>query len=278
MSNPAAIASPSAPMSAAHVVASPAARALTGLGYWLHRYRRIWRGALVMSVFNPLIFLLAIGAGLGHIVDTHGGLAGGEPYLTFFAPGLLAAAAMQTAFIESGGAVRIATMNGGAYQAAVNTPLRPTDILVGHMLYIAMLTGINSAFFLIVMTAFGVVSSPLAIAVIPVGILIGIAFAAPMAAFSIIVPNPENISQVYRFVMLPLYMFSGTFFPLTSLPRGLRPVAEILPLWHGVALCRSLTDGSATLLGSVGHVGYLLILALLGLIAGRITYRRVLHP
>ena len=255
-----------------------ATRSLRGLRYWLHRYRRTWRGALVMAVFNPLVFLFAIGAGLGHIVDTTGGLPSGQPYLHFFAPGLLAAAAMQAAFVDSGGAVRLAAMPGGAYKAAMNTPLRPAEIFLGHMLYVGALSAFNATFFVAVMAALGVTGSPWAPAMVPVGVLTGLAFAAPMAAFSIIVPNPENISQVYRFVMLPLYMFSGTFFPVDTLPAAVRPVAQFLPLWHAVTLCRSLNEGTATLPGAAGHVAYLLVLCAAGLIAGRITYRRVLHP
>ncbi|MCP2329574.1 lipooligosaccharide transport system permease protein [Hamadaea flava] len=255
-----------------------AARTLRGLGYWLYRYRRTWRGALVMAVFNPLIFLLAIGVGLGHIVDTTGGLPSGQPYLDFFAPGLLAASAMQTALIDSGGVVRLAAMTGGAYKAAMNSPLRPAEIFVGHLLYVGVLSALNASFFVAVMAVLEITGSPWALAMVPVGVLTGVAFAAPMAAFSIIVPNPENISQIYRFVMLPLYLFSGTFFPVETLPAAVRPLAQLLPLWHAVTLCRALNEGTATLLGSAGHVAYLVVMAAAGLIGGRIAYRRVLHP
>ena len=92
--------------------------------YWLMRYRRTWRASIVMSVGNPLLFLIGVGAGLGHLVDHHGAAQmAGVSYAAFFAPGLLAAAAMQTAFLESSGQIARAAAPDGAYQSTVSTPL-----------------------------------------------------------------------------------------------------------------------------------------------------------
>ena len=106
--------------------------------YWLLRYRRTWRGSIVISVANPLLFLLGIGAGLGHLVDRHApAQIAGVSYLAFFAPGMLAAAAMQTGFIESAGRVAMAAGFDGSYRAATTTPLTPAQIMAGHLLFIA---------------------------------------------------------------------------------------------------------------------------------------------
>jgi hypothetical protein len=102
------------------------ARALHGFRYWLKLYSRTWRGTIVISVANPLLFLLGVGVGIGHLVDTGTSASlGGVSYSDFFAPGLLAASAMQTGFVESGGRVAQAAGWTGSYRAAATTPLEP---------------------------------------------------------------------------------------------------------------------------------------------------------
>src|SRR5215510_8687808 len=106
--------------------------------YWLSQYRRTWRGTVVISVVNPLLFLLGVGWGLGHLVDAHpSATLAGASYLAFFAPGMLAAAAMQTGFIESSGRVAMAAGPDGAYRSATTTPLEPAQIMGGHLLFVA---------------------------------------------------------------------------------------------------------------------------------------------
>src|ERR1700758_2765602 len=122
------------------------ARALHAFRYWLKLYRRTWRGTIVISVANPLLFLLGIGVGLGRLVDRHGpSTLAGVSYTAFFAPGLLAASAMQTGFIEGGGRVTAAPGPTGAYRAAVTTPLEPAAIMAGHLLFIAFRVLTSSA-------------------------------------------------------------------------------------------------------------------------------------
>ena len=105
--------------------------------YWLTLYRRTWRGTIVISVANPVLFLLGIGVGLGHLVNHgHSSTLGGVSYSAFFAPGLLAASAMQTGFIEGGGRVAAAAGWVGAYRTAVTTPLEPGEIMAGHLMFI----------------------------------------------------------------------------------------------------------------------------------------------
>jgi lipooligosaccharide transport system permease protein len=246
--------------------------------YWLTNYRRTWRGSIYSSVLSPLLYLGAMGVGLGTLVDAHGTASlGGLSYLAFLAPGLLAAAAMQAAVEESTYPVLGSVKWRRTYYAAAASPLRPADLFHGHLLFTAMRLAMNSAIFLAVMAAFGAVASPWAIAALPAAVLTGLAFAAPVEAWVITVTKDTSLTLIFRFGLIPLFLFSGTFFPVSQLPAWLRPVAYVTPLWHGVALCRSLTLGTATLGSVLVNVAYLTALTAVSIAAGNRTYRRRLY-
>ncbi|MEY9877642.1 lipooligosaccharide transport system permease protein [Streptacidiphilus sp. MAP12-33] len=256
----------------------PQSPALRELGYWLHRYRRVWRGTVVISVANPLLFLTALGAGLGKLINAHAATAlHGVPYLHFILPGLLAAAAMQTTYVESAGPVMQSMRTRGNYRAASATPLDPSDILHGHLMFVVLRVAMSGVMFALVGAAFGAVGAVRALLLVPCAVLIGLAFATPVMAWAVTVTRPVALNQMMRFGILPLYMFSGTFFPTTQLPRWLQAAAEVTPLWHGVELCRTLALGTATALATLVHVGYLAAMAAVGLWAARRSYRRHLH-
>ena len=252
--------------------------ALRGFRFWLTNYRRTWRGSIYSSVLNPVLYLGPMGLGLGALVNAHhsGGL-GGVSYLVFLAPGLLAAAAMQTAVGESTYPVLASVKWLKTYQAAAATPLRPADIFHGHLLFTAMRLAMNCSIFVVVITAFGAVRSPWVIAALPVAVLTGIAFAAPIDAYAVTRNKDQSFALLFRFGMIPVFLFSGTFFPVTQLPEWIRPLAYVTPLWHGVALCRSLSLGTATPGAALGHVAYLAGLAAIGVAVGRRNYRRRLY-
>ncbi len=243
--------------------------------YWLTNYRRTWRGSIYTSFLSPVLYLGAMGLGLGKLVDAHGtARLGGVGYLAFLAPGLLAAAAMQSGIEESTYPVLGSVKWRRTYYAAAASPLRPADIFHGHLLFTLMRLAMNSAIFLVVMAAFGAITSPWVLAAVPVAVLTGLAFAAPIEAWAITVSKDTSFALVFRFGMIPLFLFSGTFFPVTQLPVWIRPLAYATPLWHGVALCRSLSLGTATLGGALVHVGYLAALAAVSIVVGNRTYRR----
>jgi lipooligosaccharide transport system permease protein len=249
--------------------------AVRGFRYWLTNYRRTWRGSIYTSFLSPVLYLGAMGLGLGKLVDAHGtGRIGGVSYLAFLAPGLLAAAAMQAAIEESTYPVLGSVKWRRTYYAAAASPLRPSDIFHGHLLFTVMRLAMNSVIFVAVMAAFGAIASPWALAAVPVAMLTGLAFAAPVEAWAITTTRDTSFALVFRFGMIPLFLFSGTFFPVTQLPAWIRPLAYATPLWHGVALCRSLSLGTATLTGALVHVGYLAALAAVSIAVGNRTYRR----
>jgi Nod factor-specific ABC transporter NodJ protein len=253
-------------------------RAWHAFRYWLTVYGRTWRGTIVISVANPMLFLLGIGVGLGHLVDQHhSATLSGVSYTAFFAPGLLAASAMQTGYLEGGGRVAAAAGWVGSYRTAATTPLEPGEIMAGHLLFVAFRLLTSSAVFVAVMAVFGVSAGWWVLAALPAALLTGLAFAAPAAAWAVGLRSMAKLQAVFRFVLMPMYMFSGTFFALDQLPRGVRLVASALPLAQGVALCRSLSLGTASAAAVAGRAGYLLAFVVVGIAVARITYRRRLH-
>ncbi|MFC6020887.1 ABC transporter permease [Plantactinospora solaniradicis] len=251
--------------------------ALRAYRYWALRYRRTWRGTLVIGIANPLLFLVAMGLGLGRLIGPDLAVLGGVDYLAFFAPGILAAAAMQNGIVEAAFPVSMSRQPGGAYPVAAGTPLEPEDILHGHALFMAVRVATNAAVFLAVMVAFGAAQSPMVALALPAATLTGLAFALPSAAWAVTLTSVGPVMGAFKWVVMPLYLFSGTFFAVGQLPDALRPIVYVTPLWHGVELCRTLSLGTATWPVSLGHLAYLVALAGAGYLVARRNYRRNLH-
>jgi lipooligosaccharide transport system permease protein len=241
-------------------------------------YRRTWRGSVWSAAFGPLFYLGAMGYGLGSLVDRNGTAAvGGVPYVVFVAPAVLAVQAMNTGMSSSLYPVFGSLRWNGVYLAARATVLGAADILRGHLLFNTMRIAMNSAFFVIVMAAFGLIRSPWGVLLLPASTLLGLAFSVPVAAWAVTLEHETTMNYPVRFGAVPLMLFSGTFFPISQLPGWIRPLAYATPLWHGVALCRALSLGDLDA-GSVAlHAGYLAGLAGVGLWAGSWTYRRRLY-
>jgi lipooligosaccharide transport system permease protein len=247
---------------------------------WLTVYRRIWRSSIWSSVLGPICYLGALGFGLGSLVDKHSTASlGGVSYLAFVAPAILASGAMNTAMGEASYPVFGSIKWNRIYIGAQASPLRPGDIFRGHLMFMAMRIAMNAAVVIVVMWAFGAIRSAWVVLAYPAAVLTGLAFAAPIAAWSVTVKMEASFNYVFRFGVIPLMLFSGTFFPLSQLPAGLRALAYATPLWHGVALCRAFSLGTAASdpAGMLGHAAYLAVLAAVGIWAGARTYRRRLY-
>jgi lipooligosaccharide transport system permease protein len=226
---------------------------------WAVTYRHQWRSTLFSTIVTPVLYLAAMGLGLGSLVNeaTRRASLGGVDYLTFLAPGLLAAAAMQTAANESTWPVMASFKWMGTYKAMITSPLSPEDVALGHLLWMAIRTAITAIMFTLVIVAFGAVHSPWIILAIPAAVLTGMSFAAPITAVTASLDRDTGLSAIMRFGIIPMFLFSGTFFPVTQLPKAIRLIAYATPLWHGVDLCRSLSLGRATPARSLLHVAYL---------------------
>ena len=241
------------------------------------QYWRTFRSSVFTSFLSPVLFLTAMGIGLGGYVDRSGGAAlGGLTYLQFLAPGLLAATVMQSAAFESTFPI-IGGLNWQrTFHAMYATPLSARDIALGNLAWTAIRLAMISSVFTVVVVAFGAAHSPLVVLGIPIAVLTGMSFAAPIAAFSATQRTPARFNVIFRFGITPLFLFSGTFFPIESLPSFLHPVAWLSPLWHGVDLTRGLVLGT---FGQnpgvmVAHVVILAVIVAVGSWATIVTVER----
>jgi lipooligosaccharide transport system permease protein len=152
------------------------------------------------------------------------------------------------------------------FHAMYATPITPRDIALGNLAWIATRLTLVTTIFTIVIVAFGAAQSPLIVLAIPAAVLTGMAFAGPLAAFSATQSTPDRFATIFRFGITPLFLFSGTFFPIGSLPAVLQSAAWLTPLFHGVALTRGLSLGTIgdDPLAAVIHVTYLVVLTALG--------------
>lgn len=220
--------------------------AVAGVRHFEHNllvYRRTWRGTAFSTLLSPILFLSAMGLGLGTFVA--GGIArfGGVSYLAFLAPGLLAAQAMQTGTLESSWPLLAGFKWLRTFEGAIATPQSPRDLALGHLYWLVVRIGVVTGVFLMVAFVFGAVSPVGAMAAWPAAVLTGLAFGMPMAAWTATQKTESSFNVIFRFVITPLFLFSGTFFPIEQLPEIVRPVAWLTPLFHGVALTRSLALG-----------------------------------
>jgi lipooligosaccharide transport system permease protein len=249
--------------------------ALRSYRYWAAVYKRTWRGSVTSTVVSPVLYLTAMGVGLGSLVH-RSSATGNVPYLQFIGPGLLAATAMQIGTGESTYSVLGSFKWVRVYHAMAATPLMPLDILVGHLLWIATRIAMASGVYLAVVAAFGGIRSPLGLLAWPACVLIGMAFAGPIVAFSTTRDTESGFAALNRFAIVPMFLFSGTFFPISQLPEVLRWVAYATPLWHGVELVRSLTLGRIDVPADLLHVGYLAVWAAVGIAIAARQFRRKL--
>jgi lipooligosaccharide transport system permease protein len=241
-------------------------------------YRRIWRSTLTSSLLSPMLFLAAIGGTLGHSIDQHGAAHLGVPYLAWLAPGLLASNAMQLGANDCLWPVLAGFKWVRFYVAASSAPLRPGDVVTGYLTWIAIRLTLVSAAYVLVSWLFGAVHSPGIIVAIFAAVLTGVAFAAPLAAWSATRDRDVSFSAIMRFGILPLFLFSGTFFPVNQLPSAIRPIAYLSPLWHGVSLCRALALGHVYWPGALVHIVVLATVTVVGATLARWTFTMRLTP
>ena len=235
-------------------------------------YRRVWKGSAFSSFVTPALFLVAMGLGLGSLVDGGTGAPGfeGLSYIAFLAPGLLVASAMQSGAAEGSFQVIAGMKWTRIYHAVVASPVGTRGLVGGHFIWASLRVLMVSVVFGAVAAVLGAISPGAALALAPVGVLIGLATAAPMTAFTANRENTEALTAVFRFAITPMYLFSGTFFPITQLPEWLRSVATVTPLWHAVELARRVALGHDSTLPPWQHVGYLVLVFVVG---AALTYR-----
>jgi lipooligosaccharide transport system permease protein len=253
---------------------SMARPALRVAEYNLLAFQKSWKSAVMLYVVSPVLFLSAMGLGLGGLVASGRGSVAGVSYLQFLAPGLMVATAMQTATSDATYPIMNRLLWSRIYEAMLNTPLRARDVLGGELLWMAVRLGVVSLVFYIVALCFGAGRSPLSVVAVPVAVLTGVAFAAPVLAYTATQRNDHGFSALMRFIVLPLFLLGGSFFPVTQLPRFLQGVAWTTPLTHGVALARDLYLGVAGMPSAMAHLAVLLAYVVAGVAVARFTMTR----
>jgi lipooligosaccharide transport system permease protein len=246
---------------------------------WL-LYVRTWRGSIFGNFAQPVLFLVAMGVGLDSYVDKADSAAmGGVPYLQFLAPALLVSSVMQASVFEATFSILEGFTWVRRYHAMYATPLTPFAIAFGQLAWIATRATLVGSIFLVVILLFGAAATPGIIFAVPVGTLTALAFAGPIAAFMSTQRDTSAFNSIWRFGITPLFLFSGTFFPISQLPEQIRWIAWVLPLWHGVDLSRSLALGTAyeDPLVQVAHVVILSTYAIVGTVAMFVMFRRRLE-
>jgi lipooligosaccharide transport system permease protein len=229
----------------------------------LYVYRRTWI-VILSGFFEPLFYLGSIGFGLGALVGSVSG-PGGQPisYQLFVAPALLASAAMNGAIAEGTFNFFFKLNYNKTFDAILSTPLSPGDIAVGELVWALIRGGVYAVAFILVMVLLGLVASPLVVLALPAALLIGFAFGGVAMAATSFMRTWQDFDLI-QLVILPLFLFSGTFYPLDAYPEALRFLVQLTPLYQGVDLLRALVVGhlDASLLV---HVAYLAAMGLIGL-------------
>ena len=249
------------------------------LDYWWTVYRRTWRGSVISSFVTPLLYVVAMGVLLGGFIPGDPAeLEGATSYLMFVAPGMLAAQSMQLVFGELTYPVMSGVKWHKTYFAMIATPLGVRDVVQSQVAFVVFRVALTSAVFCLVMAPFGVFASVGgAILALLAQLLVALAFATPVFALSAHLKDESGFSLIFRLGMIPMFLFSGAFFPISNLSAPLELLARLTPLWHGVDLSRMLTVGQLDAGPAAVHVVYLGALAVAGylLVVNRLERRLV---
>lgn len=248
-------------------------------GWWLfaeHQLRTMRSFAwslLGYAIGQPVLYLVAMGVGLGALITQS---VDGVPYKTFVAPAIL----VSTVMMSAAGEMTYPVMDGfkwrRMYYGAQATPLAPGQIAVGHFLAVMIRFVVQALVFWLIMLAFGVSPGHWSVLAVLIAVLATGAFAAPLQAYAASLDNEGyQFAAVQRFVVMPMFLFAGTFFPLATMPVYLRWIGWISPVWHGTQLARAVSYGARIpgwLLAI--HLLYLSVLVAIGLLAARHVYAR----
>ena len=222
--------------------------------------------AVMISGFvEPVLYLVAMGIGLGSLIGTVAGPGGEEiGYANYIAPALLAVSAMNGAVYDSTMNVFFKLNYAKLYEGMLATSLGPLDVALGEILLALLRGAMYATGFTAVMAAMGLVTSPWALLMIPAAVVVAFGFASFGMAITSCMKTFQQLEWV-NFVMLPMFLFSATFYPLSVYPQGLQWVIQAMPLWHGVEMMRQLSVGMLTW-ATAGHLLYFVVMIGLGLV------------
>jgi lipooligosaccharide transport system permease protein len=235
-------------------------------------YTKLYKTSFALNFIEPVLYLVAMGMGLGVFVSD----INGQPYIKFIAPGIVASSSMFAAVYECTYGTYIRMTFQKTFDAILATPVNIGDLTAAELAWAAVKSMIYGITIMIVIALFGLVDSPLIILAIPVVFLCGLIFAEVSMITTALVPGIDSFSYFYTLFMTPLFLFSGIFFPVESLPRAVADIAWFTPLYHLVNVCRAFSAGH--LAPAIGSVLWIIVVAAaLAPLPFRLMRRRVIQ-
>ena len=220
-------------------------------------YTKLYKSSLALNFVEPVLYLAALGLGLGAFVEKINGL----PYINFIAPGIIASSAMFAAAYECIYGTCVRMFYQKTFDAILATPVNVDDLIAGELIWGASKSMLYGTIIIAVISAFALVQSPMVLAVIPVLFISGLIFAEISMIFVAIVPGIDSFNYFYTLFMTPMFLFSGIFFPIDTLPRLVSKIAFFTPLYHLVNVCRSAALGQ--LQNSLWDIVWLVLVAVI---------------
>lgn len=205
-------------------------------------YTKLYKSSFALNFVEPVLYLAALGLGLGAFVKEINGV----PYINFIAPGIIASSAMFAAIYECTYGTYVRMTYQKTFDAILATPVNIDDLVAGELIWGATKSLLYGTTIIIVISFFGLVKSPLIILVMPVLFISGLIFAEISVMFAAVVPGIDSFNYFYTLLMTPMFLFSGIFFPLNTLPPAISKIAFFTPLYHLVNICRALAQGQIT--------------------------------
>lgn len=210
-------------------------------------YTKLYKSSLVLNFIDPILYLAALGFGLGAFIKEINGI----PYIKFIAPGIIASSAMFAAFYECTYGTYVRMHFQKTFEAILATPVNIHELVAGELLWGATKSMLYGTTIIIVISIFGLVDSAMIILLLPVLFLCGMIFSQIAVAFVAIVPGIDSFNYFYTLFITPMFLFSGIFFPLDSLPPLVADIAYFTPLYHLVNICRAFALGEFSVMGDI---------------------------
>ncbi|MCL4477292.1 MAG: ABC transporter permease [Nitrospirae bacterium] len=220
-------------------------------------YTKLYKSSIALNFVEPALYLAALGLGLGAFVKE----INGAPYINFIAPGIIASSSMFAATYECTYGTYVRMTFQKTFDAILATPVNIDDLVAGELMWGATKSMLYGTIIMIVISLFGLVDSSMIILAIPVLFLSGLIFAEVSVIAVATVPGIDTFNYFYTLLMTPMFLFSGIFFPLTSLPPLVTKIAFFTPLYHLVNICRSFSSGKISV--SVWDIVWIFVVAMI---------------
>ena len=235
-------------------------------------YTKLYKTSFALNFIEPVLYLVAMGMGLGVFVND----INGQPYIKFIAPGIIASSSMFAAVYECTYGTYIRMTFQKTFDAILATPVSIDDLTAAELAWAAVKSVIYGLTIMIVVALFGLVDSPLLLLTVPFIFLCGLIFAEVSMITTALVPGIDSFSYFYTLFMTPLFLFSGIFFPVETLPKVVADLAWFTPLYHLVNICRAFSAGHIS--GVIGSAVWITVVAaVLAVVPFRLMRRRVIQ-